>query len=489
MAETNDKNERRLIRRNTSNQIVSYTLPQNSVTQYGLVKIPAQKDELNKEQFEKSIDSNVIQFEVTTPDLGLSAFELNSVVLRFTENVERPVEGPFKFKFNGDIIKVSNELYYVEDDVSYPLPKVTTSNIGFPWQYGPSLTLLSEKLDKPFLFRTTDDDPDFPNFDYQYGEPRPQTSWDSVFEVKSETYLQGLEPGFNFELTDIADPIKNSVVQFAFNLIDEINPRPYQIEFDVDNQFSLFLNNTTLASGRESKNFGVTNGQEPIIADLTAAVDGVNRIGARLKNYGGPGAAVYSFRDRNNQLFRHSFGWRGQDAFDGRHGITDGFFPFASRPINESVGDVPVNRIDGSPIQNGDGNFWVGDQGRVRLNVEYRFNTLGVRFVSVHGLANDQKMGWKPNTRGRYRYGLVSLNDGIQISVQTDNEVAPVSRRKIIFQAVLQYNNKASKTITNSTRTTSWNGKSVVNLNIPPSDVTDDLYRITVIQYLGGVVI
>ena len=48
MAETNDNNERRLIRRNTSNQIVSYTLPQNSVTQYGLVKIPAQKDALNK---------------------------------------------------------------------------------------------------------------------------------------------------------------------------------------------------------------------------------------------------------------------------------------------------------------------------------------------------------------------------------------------------------------------------------------------------------
>ena len=479
MAETNDKNERRLIRRNTSNQIVSYTLPQNSVTLYGLVKIPAQKDELNKEQFEKSIDSNVIQFEVTTPDLGLSAFELNSVVLRFTENIERPTEGSFKFKFNGDIIKVSNELYYVEDDVSYPLPKVTTSNIGFPWQYGPSLTLLSEKLDKPFLFRTTDDDPDFPNLDYQYGEPRPQTSWDSVFEVKSETYLQGLDPGFNFELTDIADPIKNSVVQFYFNLIDEINPRPSQITFDVDDQYSLFLNQNILASGRESE----------IITNLTPVVDGVNRIGAHINNYGGPANVKYSFKDRNGTTFRHSFGWRGQDAFSGRHGNPSGWFPFELRSINESVGNFSVNRIDGSPIQNGDGTFWLGPQTRFRNNIEYRFNTLGVRFVSVHGLANDQQMGWKPNTRGQYRYGLVSLNDGIQISVGTDNEVAPASNRKIVFQAVLQYNNKASKTITNSTRTISWNGKKVVNLNIPPTDVTDDLYRITVKQTLGGVVV
>ena len=74
-----DKNERRDVRRNTSNQIVSYTLPTNSVQQYGLVKLPAIKEELNKEQFERVINTNVTEFQFNIPDTNLELISLNDI--------------------------------------------------------------------------------------------------------------------------------------------------------------------------------------------------------------------------------------------------------------------------------------------------------------------------------------------------------------------------------------------------------------------------
>ena len=74
-----DKNERRDVRRNTSNQIVSYTLPTNSVEQYGLVKLPAIKEELNKEQFERVINTNVTEFQFNIPDTNLELISLNDI--------------------------------------------------------------------------------------------------------------------------------------------------------------------------------------------------------------------------------------------------------------------------------------------------------------------------------------------------------------------------------------------------------------------------
>jgi len=74
-----DKNERRDVRRNTSNQIVSYTLPTNSVEQYGLVKLPAIKEELNRAQFERQINTNVTEFQFNIPDTNLELISLNDI--------------------------------------------------------------------------------------------------------------------------------------------------------------------------------------------------------------------------------------------------------------------------------------------------------------------------------------------------------------------------------------------------------------------------
>ena len=74
-----DKNERRDVRRNTSNQIVSYTLPTNSVQQYGLVKLPAIKEELNRAQFERQINTNVTEFQFNIPDTNLELISLNDI--------------------------------------------------------------------------------------------------------------------------------------------------------------------------------------------------------------------------------------------------------------------------------------------------------------------------------------------------------------------------------------------------------------------------
>ena len=62
--------------RNSSNQIISYTLPKNklkesSATQYGNVLIPAVKSQLNKIQFNRVMDNDIEQFTRTIDDIDI----------------------------------------------------------------------------------------------------------------------------------------------------------------------------------------------------------------------------------------------------------------------------------------------------------------------------------------------------------------------------------------------------------------------------------
>ena len=112
-----DKNERRDVRRNTSNQIVSYTLPTNSVQQYGLVKLPAIKEELNKEQFERVINTNVTEFQFNIPDTNLELISLNAIffsqkVITDTPSFLEPLREKYNSRYTPDF-NSNNGLYEI----------------------------------------------------------------------------------------------------------------------------------------------------------------------------------------------------------------------------------------------------------------------------------------------------------------------------------------------------------------------------------------
>lgn len=122
-----DKNERRDVRRNTSNQIVSYTLPTNSVQQYGLVKLPAIKEELNKEQFERVINTNVTEFQFNLPDTNLELISLNDIffpqkVIIDTPSLLEPLREKYNSRYTPDF-NSNNGLYEIPtgfDNDYYP---------------------------------------------------------------------------------------------------------------------------------------------------------------------------------------------------------------------------------------------------------------------------------------------------------------------------------------------------------------------------------
>ena len=511
-----DKNQRRDVRRNTSNQIVSYTLPNNSVTQYGLVKLPAVKEELNKEQFEKVINTTIEDFSVVNPNTDVQVFSLNDVLLPQRAAVIQTISDtvPFEFKFNGDIIRVSDSLYYVEEGVAYKLPENNPGLLGFPWKHGTALTLLSEKLDKPFLFRlnSEDEDGDFLELDYQYGEPRPTESWDKVFEVKSDTYLSGLEEGPNFKLADLSNNIQNVVVRFDFgDLIDQINPPVTRISIKGNDELKNIYFNQLLVASNLNNTYGDYNFIDGSIVDGNLRPvwnNGVNIIGINVENTNTSAEVNYSFYGRNTNsgnanggVFNWSTGWKAQDAYSGRHGNSDGFFDFSTSGNIGQLSDV--TRTDGTPINNGDASFWlgIGDANNLnRLNAQYVFDSRGIEFASVVGLANLQKMGYKPNTKGRYRYGLVKTqgNESVSIDILTKNffetsfgpaqnntATYSVTINRIVFRATLTYKNGSRKRIERWQQINDWAGRKIVRITIPSSDLTEDLVNVKITQRAG----
>jgi len=507
-----DKNERRDVRRNTSNQIVSYTLPNNSVTQYGLVKLPAIKEELNKEQFERVINTTIEDFSIISPNTDIELFSLNDVLLPQRAAVVQAISEsiPFEFKFNGDIIRVSSDLYYVEEGVAYKLPNSNSNSHGFPWKHITALTLLSEKLDKPFLFRlnSEDEDGDFLEIDYQYGEPRPVQSWDKVFESKTDTYLNTFEIGPDFKLADLSSDVKDVVVRFDFgDLIDQINPPVTTINIKGNDQLTnIYLNGVSIGSNLNNTygNYNFINGSIVNSSLIPAWNNGINTIGINAKNTNGTAEVNYSFTGRSDSSgnglgggFLWSSGWKAQDASDGLHGDTEGFFNFS----NSNIGALSdVTKTDGSPINNGDASFWLGSGNLQRINAQYVFNSKGIEFASVNGLSNLQLMGYKPNTKGRYRYGLVKTqgSQALSIDILTNNfwelsfgpsdngnATYSVTVNRIVFRATLTYKNGSTKRIENWGQISDWAGRKIVRISIPSSDLTEDLVNIKITQRAG----
>jgi hypothetical protein len=101
MAETNidkvaEKIERREIKRNFSNQIISYGLPEDGKLKYGYKKLPAVTTRYNRESYNNTIDGLSDELLTTRGDLGITEQSLNYI--KYSESI---VENEFEDTFSG----------------------------------------------------------------------------------------------------------------------------------------------------------------------------------------------------------------------------------------------------------------------------------------------------------------------------------------------------------------------------------------------------
>jgi hypothetical protein len=183
-----DKTQRRDVRRNTSNQIISYTLAQNSVEEYGLVKLPAVKEEFNRLDFERTITTNNSEFFVTVPNTDIS------IVLK-NDRVAFPTLIETKYKWNGEIVRIGDvpgvsTYYYIEEGVYHKLAGNGIFNF------------LAEKLKKPLGFRV-DNLYDYTTNQIDYGQNQFSIYDKQTYIKKSEAYLRLFEEGDDITPEDI----------------------------------------------------------------------------------------------------------------------------------------------------------------------------------------------------------------------------------------------------------------------------------------------
>ena len=410
--------------------------------------------------------------------------------------------------FIGRILDVEGKLYYLEGSTYYEIA-ADSPRLGFPQKHLPALTFLSEKLEKPFLFRTKDDDKDpdkFPTFnpisksgnadDYktmtynnQRGELRRRDKYSGIIDLKTETYLSDpkFEDGGILGLADLADNnITDTVVEFNFDLIDEINPAPYEFGLLVDDIGYAWINQENIIF-----NSGLGAGMQRRTFDFLSLNTGLNRIGIWAGNTGGAASVNYEFKDRNGRPFRHAKGWRAQDAFAGQYGNEYGVKPWQNTPVDE---EMTPSRIvtnvypeDGSynKVYNTEGKFWLGnnnaDAGLTRLNAEYKWDNRGVRSAAVYGLGLKQDIGWSPKSNTNNRYGIVMVGGQLIIAIQTDNFILP-NANEVEIVVTLNYKSTPTKIIRSRTPSKSWNGFNQISVRVPGADVTEDLYQINVTQ-------
>ena len=413
--------------------------------------------------------------------------------------------------FTGRILDVEGKLYYLEGSTYYEIA-ADSPRLGFPQKHLPALTFLLEKLEKPFLFRTKDDEFDsdtYPKFNpisklgfvdgsktmtylNQKGELRRRDKYSGIIDIKSETYLSDpkFEDGGILGLADLADNnITDTVVEFNFDLIDEINPAPWNFGFLVDNEGTAFLNQTLLVEDLDLRD---PAGSYTLIDQRP----GLNRIGIYAENKPpangqNPGSVFYEFKDAASRSFSHARGWRAQDASDGQYGNDKGFKPWGNTPVDEEMtpSRIVTNTYaeDGSynKVYNTSHNFWLGNNqygfGLARINAEYKWDNRGVRSAAVYRLGLNQDIGWSPKSNTNKRYGVVMVNSQLIIAVQTDNFILP-NANEVGIVITLNYKSTATKIIRSRTPSKSWNGFNQIAIVIPGADVTEDLYQINVTQ-------
>ena len=139
------------VKRNSSKQIISYTLPKNkpkesSATQYGNVSIPAVKSQLNKIQFNRVIDNDIEQFTRPIGDIDINIKLLGATSFPSLELDQ--IEDNQPLQFNGELVRIGttpSTIFYIEEGKFYTFAQ------GHLWH------IIAERLGKPMGFRVGDE--------------------------------------------------------------------------------------------------------------------------------------------------------------------------------------------------------------------------------------------------------------------------------------------------------------------------------------------
>ena len=135
--------ERLEVRRNTSNQIISYTLPEDSEKKHGYVRLVGQRNVFDMSDFNKVISNTPTVLVYPTPPIFSSIITIPSLIWPPLLEADVTIS---KYKWTGELVRVGStpdsEFYYIEDGIYH-----TMSGNGI-------MNLIAEKLGVPMWFRT-----------------------------------------------------------------------------------------------------------------------------------------------------------------------------------------------------------------------------------------------------------------------------------------------------------------------------------------------
>jgi len=187
---------KRDIKRNTSNQIVSYTLDPNGVDEYGTVQLPSTRTSFNKNVYDKVVDIDIVDLINTSDVIPLTLVNGNFITLPSEFNLETPLN----LNWTGEIIKHLNEYYYIEDDVYYKLVEQDRDLM---------INIIAEKLGLPLLFKINEDyNYEAPN-DVDFGQLHPFISNENTWKTRTISYVYASDEGQNLNIDDVVQPREN----------------------------------------------------------------------------------------------------------------------------------------------------------------------------------------------------------------------------------------------------------------------------------------
>jgi len=213
------------VRRNSFNQIISYTKLDGDISPYPKMELPAQKSTYSVDSFNKFIDTDIDEMLIPVEESNLTVINLNIISISNLVDTDETLVNDFNW--SGEIVQLgfsydvgSPSYYYIENEIYHKLPSSLIIN------------LVAEKLGKPFFFKVGEDyeysdDPDNQYRYLDYGQNQYiiyddiGRSPNRMYERKSSGYLDSFRRGLDVILTDIIVG-NNKVMDLDFIYDDSI---------------------------------------------------------------------------------------------------------------------------------------------------------------------------------------------------------------------------------------------------------------------------
>ena len=220
--------EKAEIKRNSSQQIISYT--RDSKSEYGVVKLDGLRNDFVRSEYHRTFKDRPTQF-VRNPKESTAVIQnLNSMTFESPDvEIDDSGEEVFQLQFSGEIIRVGSEAttyFYIEDGKFYTV--------------GGLFNFLAEKLGKPLGMRINDD------YDYQkeykpagreqldYGQNQYNLYNKETYTRDSIAYVESNEFAGALTKKMILGSAADDVVQINCSLFTGTNPKTTDSAFIKD---------------------------------------------------------------------------------------------------------------------------------------------------------------------------------------------------------------------------------------------------------------